>query len=204
MDRRDNYAISAAQARRLFLNYDHEALARKLKTKLEGDYLYAVMLAEPYRIHRTTGDIFRFHGGKWEEANSFGESLTLLDLVCDSRPDRHTTGRFKNMQDFGLQFHSNLLSDRADPWALHFQQQPEAFARACQALGGEWYPVGDVAYSIEIFDGLRVLIQLWFGDAEFLPQLRWLWDENALMYLKYETMWYSLEVILNRLEENMK
>ena len=60
-----------------------------------------------------------------------------------------------------------------------------------------------MAYSIPVFDDLRLLIQLWFGDEEFPAQLRWLWDENALMYLKYETMYYAVGVVQKRFTEEM-
>lgn len=203
MERRDNYAIAAARARQLFLEYDQRLLARKLGAKMDDAYFYTVFLSEPCRIQRFTGDISRFHGGSWVEANSFGEVLTLLDLVCDSREDRVPSGRWKNMGDFGHGFHQKLLEQR-DPWAERFQQKPQAFADACKALGGEHYPLGDEAYSIEVFDGLRVLLQLWFGDEEFPAQLRWLWDENALMYIKYETMYYAVSLILKRIAEHME
>ena len=203
MVRQDNYAITAQRAKELFLTYDQAALARKLGAKLDEDYFYTEFLSEPWRIHRRTGDISRFHRDAWVEANAFGEVLTLLDLVCDSREDRHPSGGWKNMQDFGHGFHQQLLEQR-DPWAERFQAQPETFARACESLGGEKYPLGDVAYSIPVFDDLRLLIQLWFGDEEFPAQLRYLWDENALMYLKYETMYYAVPLVLNRIKECME
>lgn len=203
MVRQDNYAITAQRAKELFLTYDQAALARKLGAKLDEDYFYTEFLSEPWRIHRRTGDISRFHRDAWVEANSFGEVLTLLDLVCDSREDRHPSGGWKNMRDFGHGFHQQLLEQR-DPWAERFQERPEALARACQRMGGEAYPLGDVAYSIPVFDGLRLLVQLWFGDEEFPAQLRYLWDENALQYLKYETMYYAIPLILKRIEENME
>ena len=203
MERRDNYAISAARARQLFLEYDQQRLARKLGASMDDTYFYTAFLGEPYRIHRSTGDISRFHQGVWVAADSFGEVLTLLDLVCDSKEDRHLSGRWKNMRDFGHGFHQSLLEQR-DPWAERFQAQPETFARACESLGGEKYPLGDVAYSIPVFDDLRLLIQLWFGDEEFPAQLRYLWDENALMYLKYETMYYAVPLVLNRIKECME
>ena len=56
---------------------------------------------------------------------------------------------------------------------------------------------------MELFDGLPVLIQLWFGDEEFPAVLRLLWDENALMYLKYETTWFAKGLLLERLREQM-
>ena len=203
MERRDNYAITAARVRQLFAEYDQQALARKVGAKLDEEYFYVDFLSEPCRIHRLTGDISRFHGDAWVEANSFGEVLTLMDLVCDSREDRHPSGNWKNMRDFGHGFHQSLLEQR-DPWAERFQEQPEMFAKACESLCGEKYPLGDVAYSIPVFDDLRVLIQLWFGDEEFPAQLRYLWDENALQYLKYETMFYAVPLVLKRVQEQME
>lgn len=203
MERRDNYAITAARVRQLFAEYDQQALARKVGAELDGEYFYVDFLSERYRIHRLTGDISRFHGDAWVEANSFGEVLTLMDLICDSREDRHPTGNWRNMRDFGHGFHQQLLEQR-DPWAERFQEQPEMFAKACEALGGEKYPLGDVAYALPVFGDLRLLIQLWFGDEEFPAQLRYLWDENALQYLKYETMFYAVPLVLKRIQEQME
>lgn len=203
MERRDNYAITAARVRQLFAEYDQQALARKVGAKLDGEYFYVDFLSERYRIHRLTGDISRFHGDAWVEANSFGEVLPLMDLICDSREDRHPTGNWRNMRDFGHGFHQQLLEQR-DPWAERFQEQPEMFAKACEALGGEKYPLGDVAYALPVFGDLRVLIQLWFGDEEFPAKLRYLWDENALQYLKYETMFYAVPLVLKRIQEQME
>ena len=203
MERRDNYAITAQRAKALFLEYDQQLLARKLGAKMDEEYFYTRFFSEPYRIHRLTGDISRFHQGSWVDANSFGEVLTLFDLVCDSKQERYCSGRWKNMRDFGHGFHQQMLEQR-DPWADLFERQPEAFARALESLGGEKYPLGDVAYSIPVFEDLRLLIQLWFGDEEFPAQLRYLWDENALMYLKYETMFYAVPVVLKRIKEQME
>ncbi len=204
MVQRDNYAIQAAQARQLFLSYDQQKLARKLRARTDENYLYASLFTEPYRIHRQTGDISRLVGEEWVDANSFEESLTLLDLICDSSENRCPAGSWKNMQDFGLQFHRTLLEEARDPNADFFEANAAAFSRACRAFGGEKYPLGDEAYSIEVFDDLRILVQLWFGDDEFPAHLRWLWDENASLYIKYETMYYAVNLLLKRLKEKMK
>lgn len=203
MERKDNYAVQASLARERFLSYDQQNLIEKLKLHSDADHLYTTMLGERYRIHRRSGDISRQFRGRWVDANSFGETLTLLDLVCDSRPERHLSFRWKNMNAFGLMFHTNLLETAADPWAERFEQDPEGFRRACEALGGKPFPQGDIAYEIEVFDGLPLVIQLWFGDEEFPAGVRFLWDENALMYIKYETMHYCKGLLLQRLKENM-
>ena len=197
----DNYQIQMQQAQQHFLTYNQQQLIQKLNLAHDEQWLYTTMLARPYRLNRRDGSLQRQCNGQWEDANTFGEVMTLLDLVCDSRENRHLAFQWKNMQDFGLMFHRSLLEEGKDPWAIRFDKDPEGLRRACLALGGTPFPQGDVAYAIEFFDGLPIVIQLWQGDEEFPPQLRFLWDENALMYLRYETMYYAKALLLQRLAQ---
>lgn len=199
MARTNNYLIQAQQAKERFLTYDQEALIQKLRLVSDSQYLYVTMLAQPYRIRRATGDMERQTQNGWVDANTYEEVMTLLDLVCDSKDSRWISGRWKNMQSFGLMFHQNLLEGQKDPWAEKFQEHSEEFRNACMALGGTALPNGDIAYAIELFDGLCVALQLWFGDEEFPPNLRFLWDENALMYIRYETMYFAKSLLLDRI-----
>ena len=203
MERTDNYAIQVQQAKNRFLTYDQQKLIRKMKLEADEAYLYIPMLSQRIRIRRTTGDMDRLTEAGWVSANSHGEVMTLLDLICDSREDRFVSGRWKAMTAFGHMFHTGLAETRHDPWADRFEADPEGFRLACKALGGQPFPQGDIAYAIELFDGLSVLVQLWFGDEEFPASLRLLWDENALQYLKYETMWFAKGLLLQRLQEQM-
>lgn len=203
MARTDNYLKQAAQAKAYFLTYDQEALIRKLNLAYDEDYLYPVFFSQTYRLNRKTGDLARQGGQGWEDANTHGEVMTLLDLICDSREDRFVSGKWKDMAQFGHAFHQNLLEER-DPLAERCQERPQVFRRWCEALGGKPMPTGDIAYSIEVFDGLPLMIQLWFGDEDFPASLRLLWDENALMYLKYETMYFAREVLLSGLKREME
>lgn len=200
----NNYLIQAQQAKDRFLTYDQERLIKKLKLNADEKYLYTKLLNKEYRIERTTGDLTRREGDSWLDANTFEEVMTLMDLVCDCREDRFVTGRWKNMGDFGLMFHRNLLEGTADPWAERLQADPEGFRRACRALGGRELKLGDISYAIELFDGLCIVLQLWFGDEEFPANLRILWDENAKMYIRYETMYFAKGLLFDRLEALMK
>jgi len=204
MDRPDNYRIQTRQAKARFLTYDQEALIRKLRLRHDREYLYIPMLTQLHRISRTTGDTERLAGETWVDANSHGEVLTLLDLVCDSREDRAVSGTWKSMGAFGKLFHRNLLEGSRDPWADRFEADPAGFRRACEALGGRPFPTGDIAYIIELFVVNEVLVQLWFAEEEFPASLRLLWDENALQYIKYETMYFAKGILLQRLKENME
>lgn len=204
MARTDNYLIQAQQAKACFLTYDAEALAKKLNAKLDAEYLYTTFFGQSYRVSRKTGDIQRLEDGAWRDGNSYEEVMTLLDLICDSREDRRVSGRWKAMQDFGLQFHQKLLEDGHDPWVERFQNELPAFRRACLALGGKPLPVGDAAYAFEVFDGLGIAVQLWLGDDEFPPNLRFLWDENAGQYIRYETMYFAKALLLTRIAGKME
>ena len=203
MERRDNYKIQASQAKQHFLTYDQDRLIKKLKANADEQYIYVQFLRDPYRLDRNTGDVERYLEGKWVDGNSFGEVMTLLDLVCDSREDRWLTGRWRSMGDMGMQFHQNLLEEKRDKMADLVDKDPDCFRRACGAMGGRSIPGADISYAIELFDGLEICIQFWFGDDEFYPRLRYLWDENALDYLRYETMYYAVGLLQQRLREKM-
>lgn len=203
MERTNNYLVQSQQAKQLFLTYDQDALIRKFRLSFDDTYLYVTMLHTLYRIHRATGDLEKQMGSAWEDANTFEEVLSLYDLLCDSREDRYLSGRWKNMTSFGLMFHQNLLENARDPWAEKFQDNLNLFRKACLALGGEPLSSGDAAYAIELFDGLQIGVQLWLGDEEFPPNLRFLWDENATMYIRYETMFYARGILLERIAQEM-
>ena len=51
---------------------------------------------------------------------------------------------------------------------------------------------------------LGVAVQLWLGDDEFPPNLRFLWDENADQYIRYETMYFAKALLLSRIAGQMK
>ncbi len=204
MDKRDNYQIQAMQAKKLFLTYDQQELIARCRLRSDETYLYTRFLGDPYRIHRATGDMERFNGQIWTDANTFGEVMTILDWLCDSRADRYITGRWINIVTQGHYFHRSLQEDDADSDALLFDKNPEAFCKACEALGGQKHPGGDISYAIELMDDLQILVQLWHGDEEFAPRLRCLWDENTTRYIRYETTWYALGLLMDRIKKQME
>lgn len=202
-ERPDNYKIQVQQAKKLFLTYDQQELIHRCRLRYDENYLYTALLSQPYRICRRTGDMERLVEGVWRDGNSFGEVMTLLDWLCDSRPDRYVTGRWVNLVSMGSAFHRDLQEDTRDPDAVRFDRDPAAFCAACQALKGQPMATADISYAIELLDGMPVLVQLWHGDEEFPPNLRILWDENALRYLRYETTWFAVGLLMQRLREHM-
>lgn len=202
-EKRDNYQIQLMQAKKRFLTYDQQELIARCAVGVDEDYFYTRLLSEEYRICRKTGDMERFHRGSWVDGNSFHEVMIVLDWLCDSRVDRYITGRWINIVTHGHCFHRQLQEDGVDPNAVLFDRDPEGFAAACAALKGEKTPGGDIGYAIELIDGLRILVRLWRGDEEFPPKLCVFWDENALYYIRYETTWYAVGLLMRRIRENM-
>lgn len=201
MARINNYLIQAQQAKERFLTYDQQKLIDKFHLEHDETYLYPRLAGRRYRLHRKTGDLQYSTGDGWRDGNSYEEVMTLLDLLCDSRDDRILSGRWQNMQSFGLQFHRNLLEERRDPTADRFDWDPDRLRRAAAALGAEAIPGGDMGYAFELFDGLKIGLLFWHGDEEFFPRIRYLWDANAKQYIRYETMYFAVDLLLRRIRE---
>ena len=195
VERKNNYLIQAAQAKKLFLTYDQQELIKRCRLRYDEKYLYTRLLNTDYRICRKTGDMECLQNDQWVDGNGFNEVMTILDWLCDSREDRYITGRWINIVNHGHYFHRSLQEDEADPDAVFFDKNPELFVAACERLGGEKLPGGDIGYAIELIDGLRLFVQLWHGDDEFPPRLCFLWDENTLRYIRYETTWFALGIL---------
>ena len=201
MVRRNNYLIQAQQAKERFLTYDQEKLIRKFTLGADAEYLYMTLLYRQYRLSRMTGDLQRLEGDIWHDGNTYEEVMTLLDLLCDSRDDRFLTHRWQNMQSFGLQFHQNLLEESRDPFAVKIDADPAWLHRAAETLGAQPISGGDFGYAFELFDGLKIGLLFWHGDDEFLPRVRYLWDANAKQYIRYETMYFAVDLLRRRIKE---
>ena len=199
MERKNNYALQAQDARRLFLSYDQQQLIQKFSFDHDENYLYPRMLGTLYRIHRTSGDLQMQKDGHWCDANSFERTLTLLDLLCDSAPDRHVAGRMQAMQNFGQLFHSKLLEQSADPLAERFDREPDTMRALCEALGAIAVSGADLSYDFPFFEDLRIGLRFWHSDEDFPAQIRWFWDVNANAYLRYETMYYAINLLRQEL-----
>ena len=70
-------------------------------------------------------------------------------------------------------------------------------------MGGKRLTGADLAWEIPVFQELSIALFFWEGDEEFAPRLRFLWDENALMYIKYETMYYAVSFLEGALLRRM-
>ena len=200
--RQNNYALQAAQARRLFCAHDLDAVIRAHGLPADEAFLYLRLLGEDYRVSRSDGHIARRLADAWSPADGFDETLTIFDLLCDAKPDRHAAGDWKTTLDFGGQVHRALMEPgRAGELERLYDAQPELLRRACLRLCGTPMTGADLSFVLPFFEDLRIAVQFWHGDDEFAPRLRVLWDANADQYLRYETMYYAIALLKARLRE---
>lgn len=202
IQRPDNYALQADFARRLFLGRDQAAILAKSPVTADDDCIHLTLLSRPYRIDRRTGRIFRLEEN-WVPADSHGEVLTIFDWLCDGQPHRCLSGIWKTTAALSIGIHSNLLDHSGAQLARAIDRDPQAFIRACEALGAVPFPKGDLAFTLPLFPDLPVTVQFWHSDEEFPPALTFLWDANTLLYLRYETTFFALGLLRDRLNALM-
>jgi len=205
--KKDNYAIQADRARTIFLKEDQEKLIQKFNLKADQSYLYVRFMDMTYLIDRNSGCIKKTADNvTFTEDNSYDTTLSVFDYLCLSQEERQLSGQWINMQEMGHMIHANLLEGEGDMFAKEaklFASHKEEIEKVCEYLNGQKMPTGDVSYVLRLFDELQVYFQFWDGDEEFPPQLRFLWDTNTEQYVHYDTLFYIVSMLLNRMKELM-
>lgn len=199
-----NYEITKKRVQKEFVHYDHEKMIQKFHLENDENYLYMNFLNRRYRIHRISGKVEWLEKETVQEAG-FNEVLTLLDVLCDSKEGGIASGEFINMQSMSSIKGStgNVGGNYYQADAKLFSEQKEKLARACERLHGIPKGKGDVAYEIPVFEFLSFMIQFWEADEEFSESLEIFVDKNTLQFMRYETMWYAVSHMLERVKEEM-
>ena len=198
LQKRDNYAIQAEEARLRFLTYDQAAMP----AQKDDEFLYLRFCGFDYRICRADGHLFRRVEDSWLSADSHGEVLTIYDYLCDAKPGRSPAREAVSMAFLGGHVHSGLAA-ASGSLEKAIDQNPESFRRACLLLGGREAEGGDLCFELDLFPDLPVRLRFWHADEDFPPSLDLLWDRNTLLFLRYETTWFAAGVLRTRLREAM-
>ena len=143
MERRSNYDITRDRLERDFLQYDQEAMLRRVPLRHDADYLYLTFLRREYRIDRKTGRVEWSDDG-FQTANHAGhdEVGTIFDYLCCADPSVPLTGEYVSVNQLdGVVTGTTLGNDMFEDWARQFTGKTAALAQACEALGGEKEPV---------------------------------------------------------------
>lgn len=201
--KKSNYEIMRDRMRPEFLKYDQGEMIRKFSLEADSDYIYLSMLTRPYRVDRSTGTVeWSDDGFATAHEADFNVSMTIYDVLCKSKPNCACSGAFCSVYSLGNQLHSVFGGgDFHNKNANRFADNVDALHRACRKLGGREYFAGDVAYVLPLFDFLPIVFQYWLPDDEFDAGVAFLWDENALDFMHFETTFYASGHILQRLTE---
>ncbi len=200
-----NYDITRDNAERRFLNYNQENMIDKFHLEHDGQYLYIEFVGRDYRIDRNSGRTeWTTDGFTHAEHAGFNEVLAICDVLCDSKEDCYLSGQFVKVNDLkGTVRSSGLGNDLYGKYADYFDGRLPELRKACETLGGEKQKIGDVSYLLHPFPFLPLMLQFWESDDEFPASLKFMWDENTLDFLRYETTYYVLGHVLERLKELM-
>lgn len=197
----NNYETMKLQMRAEFLKYDQAAMIEKFGLRSDDENLYITFFGTEYAVDRGTGDVRSERG----EAG-YNEAMTIYDVLCYSKPNCRASGRMVNMgslstiQGGSMKHEGDGLFGR---YEAAFDQRDEALSAACAKLGGVPEGKGDVACRIPMFPLLDVMLQFWDSDDEFPASLQLFTDAGMLDFMHYETVWFALSHMLERIGELM-
>lgn len=195
----DNYEIARDRAQEYFLTFDQDSVIRRWQLSCDQAFLYVDFLGRPYRVCRRTGQITRVFDGKQA---GFSEVLSIFDFLCHTGEDQFLTGRLAPVNSLkhspkagGVETGFYTKAARA------FDKDPQKLISACEALGGTRVDMGDIGYRIPLFGEMQVVLKFYHADEEFPPSVTFLWDENTLNFLFYETVFYIAGFLVETLCE---
>ncbi len=193
-----NYDKFSEQGRQLFLEYDQEDMIRKFALRSDHEKIYVPYLGRTLELLREDGRVM-CEG----ERCPMDPSMLLYDMLTYSGENKpQLSGKWTSITGLGGIIgagHDQSLNERRGSEA--FEGKCEQLAKACESLGGVKQTVGDVSYIVPIYEFFPVWVQFWDGDEEFPANLKFLWDENTLQFIHYETVWYAMGDVKRRLEE---
>ena len=198
----NNYEVSRDRAQQYFLRFDQERLIATWNLKADSQWIYVAFFGNPYRICRTSGNIFRCRDGSRAD---FGEVLSIFDLLCHGGTEKYISGNYAPV---------NSLKNRPPTvgvdtgfyakTAAAFERAPEDFQEACRRLGGIPVPMGDVGFRFPVFGPLSVILKFYHADEDFPASVTLLWDDETLRFVYYETVFYMAGVLMEAISEAMK
>ena len=203
---KSNYQIMKGQMAKRFLRYNQEQMTEKFQLPCDEEYIYVTFVSSLYRINRKTGEIQvqEPETKDWRQTD-YNEAMSIYDVLCDSKPDCHLSGKFVSLNSLkGTVFSSGTVGNIFQKYTGFFDDKTKELARSCEKLSGIPEPVGDISYRLEIFPFLPAVFQFWYSDEEFPAMLKFMWDENILDYVHYETIFFMMSHVLYRLENEIR
>ena len=199
-----NYDITLARMPKAFLTYDQQRMIRMFCREYDADWLYLRFLDRRYRVSRENGTMQWTQGGELWCPAGFLDAMTIYDLLCCAKDGASLSGRYCRAENLpGAMHGANPDKDAFSTFARSCDKMPEKLDAACRALKGASLHTGEISYQIPMFDFLPVIVQFWSSDDEFPAVFKLMWDENALEFLRFETVCYAARFLTSRLQAHM-
>ena len=190
----DNYEISRDRAQQYFLNFDQQQLIGQWQLAHDDTWLYVCFVNRPYRIHRTTGAVQRCRD---HSPAGFEETLSIFDFLCHESQEKILSGNWAPVNSLkGLKGSAGVGTDFYEKISRRFDADPEGFRAACLRLGGTPVDMGDIGFRFPVFGEFGAVLKFYHSDEDFPAATTLLWDENALQFLFYETVFYVAGFLL--------
>lgn len=201
-----NYEVTRNQMRSEFLKYDQEKMIRKYSLANDSEYLYMEFVKRLYRIDRRTGAVeWSYDAFRTCTEADYNESMTIYDVLCYAKDGCSLSGKYCSLNTLKGTVKSSV------PGGYMFQKTAESFngkvnelKAVCSVFGEESDLKGDAAFILYPFSFLPVPMQYWEADEEFPASLKFMFDENILDYMHYETIFLMTGHMLERIEELIK
>lgn len=181
-------------------------MIRKFQLAQDGNYLYIDFVLHRYRIGRQTGIVeWSDDGFQTVVEADYNESMIIYDVLCYSKEDCCLSGNFCPVNFLKGTVQSSLST------GYFFQKSADELSgmlpqleAVCSRMGEKQRLNGDLAYKIYLFPFLPIILQYWDADEEFPPNLKFMFDENIMQYMHYETIYFMVGHIIRRIKEMMQ
>ncbi|MGM9536663.1 MAG: DUF3786 domain-containing protein [Intestinibacter sp.] len=201
-----NYEIQSDVAREAFLKFNHKDIAQKLDLKQDAEYLYVKFINQEYRLGKKSSVIQRIEDDSTYVDAGFYEIMSILDLLDNvGRFSKHELKASRNfVAPTGLKEVVNAGNTQRNSWifsrnAKAFSGKLDKLEKACEEIGGVKIDKGDVGYIINIFDYIQLMFVYYDEDSDFEPEIKVLWTDNVLEFVHYETTYYMLEYLFEKI-----
>ena len=205
IEEQSNYDKFSESASRIFLTYDQEEILRRYPQRHDDDNIYMRFLDRELAIDRKDGHVFYLkEDGSVEKTKEYradaNVTLSVFDMLCRSPFPPKMTGKWVNMSTLASKAGAAPTSFEMFAKSFRrFEGNTEALDAACRKLGGIRRDKGDVSYELPVFTDFYVWFQFWDADEEFPCSVLFLWDSSTPYHLHYETDWYIMGAIMDRL-----
>lgn len=200
MVKQDNYEITLQSAMKRFCSYDMELLSRRAGVTDRGEYLETLFCGMETRIDKKTGCV-TVDG----QPADYCETLSVFDWLCDGKIDAKASACFCPVSSLpGVLVRGQGLLMEAPKLSKEVNIAPDKFLRICTEMGGKILNIEDFGVQMDIFPGLPMQMKFYHSDEEFPPSITFLWDENILDFVRYETVYYICGTIKKHLLHRMQ